>query len=58
MKKISNRLRLHRETLKLLTAREGLGIAGGILTDTCATGCYECQPAPSLYNTASWCICE
>lgn len=59
MKKTARRLALHRETLKALTPKEWkTPLAGGILTDTCATGCYACEQAPSVANTASWCICE
>ncbi len=58
MKKSAKKLRLHRETLASLGERERGRVFGGILTESCATACYECRPAPSIYDTASWCICE
>lgn len=59
MRKTARRLTLHRETLQTLTAGEQEArLAGGILTATCATGCYACVPAPSLPGPYTRCNCQ
>ena len=59
MKKRTSKLSLNRETVRLLTMVEPSlqRVNGGILTYTCPTECYACEPAPSQWDTASWCIC-
>lgn len=57
MKKRSNPLKLHRETLRTLTSSELTDARGGLLpvyTETCETGCYICTGGTCTAGCPTW----